>query len=258
MTRCETQSTLSPCHRWHHRLTPGNLVMALLVVEVLLCLSARYRWFAFNRHHGWTVLVTVAAAAAVMLALLFWFAVSLFFRRRFQFSIRSLLLLTVAVAIPCSWLMQATREAKRQREAVAAIRRLGYVVYDWQCDCDGHVMPITEEPKAPAWLWHGLGVDFFSEATDVNMFWPTDADLRPLEGIAGIQNLHFGVRDRITDDSLFGRWRCRRVQENREIAKTRKAKGASGYWNDSSPQFAGTSFNSRTTSATRPVCWLLQ
>ena len=42
------------------------------------------------------------------------------FHWRFQFSIRSLLLLAVAVAVACSWLTTEMREARAQRDAVAA------------------------------------------------------------------------------------------------------------------------------------------
>jgi hypothetical protein len=199
---CEIQSAPPFPRRWY-RLTPGQFVLALAAFEVLLCLSARYRWFAFSKHQGWTVLIAVAAVAAVVLVILAWFAVALFFGRRLQFSIRSLLLLTVAVAIPFSWLVQSMREARWQREAVTAIRSPGYVVYDWQCDCDGQVMPIADEPQGPAWLWGLLGGDFFSEVSDVNMDSPTDADLRHLERIRGIQYLYFGGnRVRITDAGL--------------------------------------------------------
>jgi len=76
--------------------------MGLLAVEGLLLLSERFRWFAFNERKGWTVLIAVAAVGLAGLCTLLWFAVALLLRRPFQFSIRSLLVLTVAVAIPCS------------------------------------------------------------------------------------------------------------------------------------------------------------
>jgi hypothetical protein len=49
-------------------------------------LSEQFRWFPFNEHKGWTVLIAVAAAGLFMLMLLGWFATSLVLRRRFQFS----------------------------------------------------------------------------------------------------------------------------------------------------------------------------
>ena len=103
--------------RWY-RLTPDRLVLLLLAAEGLLWLSERYQWFAFNRHKGWTALIAVASVGVFFLSMLLWFVFALLFRWRFQFSIRSLLLLTVAVALPCSWLTVAMDAARGQREAV--------------------------------------------------------------------------------------------------------------------------------------------
>ena len=49
-------------------------------------------------------------------------SLALLFRRRFQYCLRSLLLLTVAVAIPCSWLAvdNAGGERKQQRRSGGA------------------------------------------------------------------------------------------------------------------------------------------
>ena len=96
-------------------------MIGLLVVEGLLWLSERYRWFWFNEKKGWTVLIAVAVVGVTMLVMLLWFIASLLFRWRFQFSIRSLLVLTVAVAVPCSWLAVEMKAARKEREAAAAI-----------------------------------------------------------------------------------------------------------------------------------------
>ncbi len=75
-----------PC--WF-QLTPGRFVLALLAVEVLLWLSERFGWLAW--HKGYAVLTGVAVVGLAMLLILGWFVVALVFRRRFQFSLRSLL-----------------------------------------------------------------------------------------------------------------------------------------------------------------------
>ena len=62
------------------------------------------------------MLIAVAVVGVAMLVMKLWFVVALVFRRRFQFSIRSLLVLTVAVAIPCSWLAVEMKHANQQRE----------------------------------------------------------------------------------------------------------------------------------------------
>jgi hypothetical protein len=108
----------TPIHR-HLRPSPAWLIVGLLVVEGLLLLSERYRWFWFNEKKGWAVLVCVAVLGVAMLVMLGWFVVSLIFRWRFQFGIRSLLVLVVVVAIPCSWLVvERERELNRWRDAI--------------------------------------------------------------------------------------------------------------------------------------------
>jgi hypothetical protein len=46
-------TTPNPNRRWYH-LTPDRFFIGLLVVQVLLLLSERFRWFAFNEKKGWT------------------------------------------------------------------------------------------------------------------------------------------------------------------------------------------------------------
>lgn len=46
----------TPKLRWFH-LTPGQLLVVLLVVEGVLLMSERFQWFAFNEKKGWTVLI---------------------------------------------------------------------------------------------------------------------------------------------------------------------------------------------------------
>ena len=113
------------------RLTPDRVVALLLALEGFLWLSERSHWFSFNEHKCWTVLIGLAAIGAAFVAMLLWFLAAVVFRLRFQFSIRSLLMLMVVVAIPCSWLA----EARKQREIVVEIEKAGGEVhYDFQLD----------------------------------------------------------------------------------------------------------------------------
>jgi Leucine-rich repeat (LRR) protein len=147
--------------RRHFLPTPAWLIYGLLVVEGLLWLSERYRWFWFNEHKGWTVLIAVASVGVTMLIISAWFLISLFFRWRFQFSIRWLLVLTLAVALPCSWLAVRIQKAKRQQEVAAAIESLGgQVHYDWQLDANRNYLP-QPQPPGPAWLRNLLPNAFF-------------------------------------------------------------------------------------------------
>jgi hypothetical protein len=141
--------------------TPAWLVLALLVLEGLLWLSERYRWFWFNEKKGWTVLIGVVSVGVAMLVMLLWWIVALVFRWRFQFSIRSLLVLVVVVAVPFSWLAVKMRQASRQREAVQEVVKLGgWVWYDWEGDVSGEPL---QDPNAPCskWLRELLGDNFF-------------------------------------------------------------------------------------------------
>ena len=103
------------------RPTPAWLIIGLLVVEGLLWLSERFGWFWFNEKKGWTVLIAVASVGVVMLAMLGWFIVSMVFRWRLQFSIRSLLVLVVVVALPFSWLGVEMKQAREQKAVAVAL-----------------------------------------------------------------------------------------------------------------------------------------
>ena len=123
-----------PKPRWYH-LTPDRAVLGLLAVEGFLLLSEWCQWFAFNRHKGHTVLIAGAVVGVVFLLMLFWFLAALLFRLRFQFSIRSLLVLAGVVAIPFSWLATEMKGARKQREAVEATEKAGgSVYYDYEFD----------------------------------------------------------------------------------------------------------------------------
>jgi hypothetical protein len=118
--------------RWF-RLAPHHCLATLLAVEGLLWLSNRLGWPPW--HKGCAVLTAVAAVAVMMLLMFLWFVAALLVRWRFQFGIRSLFVLTVVVALPCSWLSWEMKQARGQREAVAAIRKAGFEVgYDYQYD----------------------------------------------------------------------------------------------------------------------------
>ncbi len=171
--------------------TPGWLILALLVVEGLLWQSEKFQWFDFNEHKGYTVLFAVASAAVAMILMLFWFAVALLFSLRFQFGIRSLLTLTVTIAIPCSWLAVEKKQSWRQREAAAAFGELsGNVAWGG--------------PSGPEWAWSLLGEDFFKSVYYVNLgnTQVTDAGLESLKGLSQLESLGLDGT-KITDAGLI-------------------------------------------------------
>ncbi len=166
--------------RWYH-LTPGRVVFGLLLVEGFLWLSERCHWFAFNEHRGWTMLIAAAAVGAALLAMLLWFAAAFVFRRRFQFSILSLLILMVVVAMACGWLAAERQRARKHREVLEKIASLGVVDYDYD------LAPLDNETqREPPWLRRLLGDDPLAHVmvVDIRGSAVSDAEIEDLEGMA--------------------------------------------------------------------------
>ncbi len=182
--------------RWY-RVTPDRCVALLLALEGLLILSERFQWFPFNQHKGYTMLIAAAGVGLAMLLMFLWFLAALIFRRRFQFSILSLLLLVVVVAIPCSWLATETKQARKQQEAVKGIRKAGGTLsYDYEFDPSDNGNWIGHAtPPGPAWLRNSLGDDLLASVTRIE-FPPnsevTDAMLEDIGGLAQLRALSLG------------------------------------------------------------------
>ncbi len=157
-----------PTSRWFYP-APAWLVYSSPIVTGLLFASERWRWFSFNEHKGWTVLIAVAGVGVVLALMLVWFVIALVFRLRFQFSIRMLLVMVVAVALPCSWLAVEIKKARRQWEVAIAIQKLGgEATRDWEYGPFRWMPPAAQEP-VPAWLVSLLGDDFFGDLTAVSL-----------------------------------------------------------------------------------------
>jgi len=187
-----------PKRRWYH-ITPDRLIFGLLAVEGFLLLSERFQWFAFNEKKGWTVLIAMAAVCMVVVVMLVWLVVSLLSRWRFQFSVRSLVVLVVAVAVPLGW---SVRKAERQRKAVEAIREAGgWVWYDYQFDKSGNLVRSAERP-APEWLRKRVGIHFFTVVRTVANYRPKgDEELEHIEALVSLNVLDLNDAQ-ITDAGL--------------------------------------------------------
>ena len=197
----------APHPRWFH-LTPGRLLVGLLVIEGLLFVFSG--WFP----KGYAVLLALVAVGVAMSAMLVWFLIALIFRLRFQYSLRSLLVLTLAIALPCSWLAVEMKKATEQRETV-----------EWISKGSGSVRYANEwlsgaEPKGPVWLRNLLGDDFFNDVflarvngdaqmahlarlTHLRVLWlqetkVTDAGLAHLAGLTQLKCL-FLEHTKVTD-----------------------------------------------------------
>jgi hypothetical protein len=103
-------------------------------------------------------------------------------RRQLQFSLRTLLGITLLFSAFMSWFAVAMRQAHIQRDARVALQRLAgaHYYWDYQFDRSGHQISGASAPS-PAWLRALLGEDFFH-----NVVW----------------TFLFGVDGRITDDEL--------------------------------------------------------
>jgi hypothetical protein len=174
--------------------TPGRLVGVLLLVELILLISERFRWFPFNEHKGWTVLIAIASVGVTIVLALLWIATALCFRWRFQFSLRLLLVLTVAAAVPFSWLA-VEMQARGRDDAVEAIQKLGGGVgYDLQTDLT---------PPGLSWLRALLGDEFFANVTTVSLhnMQEKDAGLEHLKRLPQLRTLYLDDT-KITDAGL--------------------------------------------------------
>ena len=89
------------------------------------CCRSGFDWFAFNQSDldGADRLGSRGTGALLDVPLVR--RAALLFRWRFQYSLRSLMLLVVAVAIACSWLATEMRSERKQRAAAEAIKKAG-------------------------------------------------------------------------------------------------------------------------------------
>jgi hypothetical protein len=195
-----------PKTRWY-RFTPDRLVVLVLVVEGLLLACEPMRWFP----NGWPVLIAWASLGAALLAGIVWLVLSLFCRWRFQFSLRSLLLLAVVVAIPSSWLAAEVRQAKRQWAAFMTFD-FPWCIYTCTDGLRGPYPPSVFEftgeriadpsPQPPRWLRDFLGYCFFKEVTYVALCRnPSDAELEQIRELPQFQSLVL-YDDRVSDCGL--------------------------------------------------------
>jgi hypothetical protein len=172
-----------PKLRWY-RPTPGRFLVFLLIIEAVLLLSEQFRWFAFNEHKGWTVLIAIACVVVAMVLMLLGFVLALCFHWRFQFSLRSLLVFTIAVAIPCSWLAVEMKRAREQKAAVEAIYHFGGKVFYQYSYCSDRSLTNLLSHEFLAESYH---VHTGEEATDGDLV--QLKKLKPLQGLT-IESIH--------------------------------------------------------------------
>ena len=121
-------------------------------------------------------------------------------RRWYQYSLRTLLIFVTLSAIPCSWFAVKMQQARRQRAAVEAIRKLkGIVVYDHEYDREA----TYSGPPGPTWLRKLVGDDFFASVLEVliDELPATHAPMPHLKELPGLQHLSLSGWH-VTDASL--------------------------------------------------------
>jgi hypothetical protein len=125
-------------------------------------------------------------------------------RRWLQFSLRSLLILTLICAVGSAWVARRIEQKRKEREIVAAIIKSGgEVYYDYQVDPAGIVHGGAERltPTSPEWLRQLFGDNFFNDVKSVR-FIGRDAQLEPLKEFAQLQTLDLS-HSTVTDAGLI-------------------------------------------------------
>jgi len=206
--------------RWFYP-TQDRLVIVLLVSECLLWLSSWLGWPQW--HKGYAVLTTIAVVGVAMLLMLLWFFVALILRRRFQFSLRTLLALVVVVALPFSWLGVEMKRTRSESRVAEAMNGLGFDVfyYDDEVEPDDKHMvffmgslycyatgrecgQLVAEPSEPLWLRDWLGKDFFRSPLAIEVQGDqaktiTVDDLRRVLALQSLKRLGLDDAENLTD-----------------------------------------------------------
>ncbi len=186
--------------RWYR--LADRLVIVLLLVQVVLLLSERFRWFPINEHKGWATLIAMAVVLAALLVILLRMAAGLVLDRRWQFSFQTLFVFMLLSGVACGVLAVQLQQARRQKEAVAALGSAGATIaYDFEpvdtSPVDGEV-----EPPTPAWLRKTFGDDFFQTVDGVyagSQF--VEKEAQHLRDLPLVEYLSFFALP-ITDDTL--------------------------------------------------------
>ena len=112
-------------------------------------------------------------------------------RRRWnRFRLRTILIAVAVLGCLFGWLGIKLRAAREQRDEVARIRELGgSASYDYEFDANGNMN--LGAPPGPAWLQNLIGVDFYSNAVEVDTrnFDSKDDDLAGLCRLTHLRSL---------------------------------------------------------------------
>jgi hypothetical protein len=121
-------------------------------------------------------------------------------RRWHQYSLRTLMIVVTLFAVACSWFAVKLQQAKRQKEAVEAIRKYGGdIFYDNdKYDNYGRFYP---QAISHSGLYKILGNDFFANVNLVKIRYYPKADLKSIAEFSHLKMLWI-EGSRINDDGL--------------------------------------------------------
>lgn len=119
-------------------------------------------------------------------------------KRLFQYRLYTLLIVITIVTI---WLAWWSHSARRQRDAVATLTKMGTdVVYDFEARNQ------NKPPHWPAWLVETMGVDYFADVHYVNYLLDVghiaDSDLEYFKNLTSLRELDLSYQKNISDAGL--------------------------------------------------------
>ena len=121
-------------------------------------------------------------------------------RRWFQYSLRTLFIITTLVAIACSWYVCEMQKAAKRRAAIAEIEKQGGYVYYYDAS---NPRTMGEPPRWFSLLRRLHGDEHLGNAVIVGMSRPiTDSELVYLKGLTKLEHLYL-VRLQVTDAGLI-------------------------------------------------------
>jgi hypothetical protein len=146
-------------------------------------------------------------------------------RRWLQFSLRTLLFVTLLLAMACGWLGNRLSGARRQARVVKELVEAGFAVqYDFM-DAERVLVPedfgASQSLPASAWARSLFGIDFFSNVTAVYGYSGAAADVRILKRLSDLPKLNalhvtlFNINDsaQLTDAHLVALAKLPKLKE---------------------------------------------
>jgi hypothetical protein len=179
--------------------TPAKYLLFVLLMQAFLIASATFRWFEFNQHKGHSVLITIERTALLLFLMAGWLLVSLFFKARPQFSLATLMLLVLVIAIPTGWMAREYQESKQQQMLADEAIGSGFEIRRETAS----LMALYELPyQVEEFLLESLGEYFFADVTEITILQVAgDQYLEKIEGFPRLKKAVF-LQTEFTDSGM--------------------------------------------------------